>query len=135
MSSITTSDGGNRGQVQYHQFLHAKRHTNRFCMNLSDFEKHESAVEAHKHPAKCAVCSLPAYKKCSLCNVSLHHNDTRGAGKGKQCFLHYHNPHHFGLCFSDRALLDLTANDWTQHTRSKGVQNKRLIDSFVNRMN
>jgi hypothetical protein len=70
------------GRVRKEQFALASRrcaspghppHT-RLCGNLTHLQDHtNSAVTAIKRPHVCHVCGKPAYSKCELCYVTLHH--------------------------------------------------------------
>ena len=97
------------GTVSYCQFVEAKRQK-RFC-DLNGYTEHLMSIESHKHAAKCAVCGQTAYKRCSLCGVSLHNMDSRGKGKGRNCFLEWHDHNNFGLCFGDRKLVRVKSSN------------------------
>ena len=128
-SGSKNSNGNEKGEVTYCQYIEMKRQKTRFC-DLSLFAKHQLSITSHKHAKKCAVCNLPAYKKCAICGVSLHNNDSRGAAKGKNCFLQWHDEHHFGLCYDDRHLVGVKPSEWKPPTQAKINQNRRMIKQY-----
>ena len=124
-----SNNGDDNGVVSYSQYMETKRHKNPFC-DLALFQKHQLSISSHKHAKNCAVCKLPAYKKCTICGVSLHNNDSRGAAKGKNCFLEWHDELHFGLCYADRHLVGLKPSEWKPPTQTKIKQNHRIIKGY-----
>jgi hypothetical protein len=130
--SLAASDDS--GLVTYEQYREVKKRKKRFC-DLPAYGSHLASIVSHKHSAKCAVCSLKAYKRCTKCGVSLHNNDSKGAGKGKQCFLQWHSESYLGICFADRSLVNLTSNEWKQPSNTKVTQNKKLIKKYQDRIN
>jgi hypothetical protein len=117
------------GSVSYCQFVETKRQK-RFC-DLNSYTEHLMSIESHKHAAKCMVCSEITYKRCALCGVSLHNMDSRGKGKGRNCFLEWHDVNNFGLCFGDRKLVGVKTSDWKPPTTTKLNRNKRLIKGYL----
>ena len=130
--SLAASDDS--GLVTYEQYREVKKRKKRFC-DLPAYGSHLSSIVSHKHSAKCAVCSLKAYKRCTKCGVSLHNNDSKGAGKDKQCFLQWHSESYLGICFADRSLVNLTSNEWKQPSNTKVTQNKQVIKKYQDRIN
>ena len=117
------------GKITREQYMDVRRRQQRFC-TMESYGKHLASIVTHKHPARCAVCSAKAYKKCGICGVTLHNGETRGEAKGKQCFIQWHDESLCGLHFGDRALVGVGANDWKEPTIQKKAQNKRLIKSY-----
>ena len=132
--SVVIKRGKHEGPVTFEQYKYAYKTEGRFC-DLETYAKHLSSLDKHKHPAKCAVCGLKAYKRCTICGVSLHNMEARGEAAGKNCFLDWHNKYCFGLCFSDRALTGASTNEWKALTNTTRAANKRLIKSFDRRLN
>ena len=131
MSVVMEFKKGTLGMVTKQQYNFVQKGQNsRFCSDLTQFSKHVSSIVTHKHAVKCAVCSINAYKKCSICCVLLHFNKLHGQATGKQCFIHYHNHNHFGLCFSDRQFVGVGKDEWVAPTDKDKQLNKRLIQSY-----
>ncbi len=121
----SSSAGGGITHQQYRSVLAS---TKRICTDLSSFEKH--VLEYRKNPAKCAVCGANAYKQCSICGVALHNMETRGAAKGRNCFMHWHNDAYLGLCYDDRKLVGVSAKDWQPWTTQTAKKNQRLVKGY-----
>lgn len=92
------SDGTDR--ISYDQFKKLVK-TKGACANIHTFAKHIHSITMPKSPAKCAVCGIDTYKKCGICKILIHNNETRGIAKGKQCTMICHYETYFGLCFDD----------------------------------
>ena len=129
--TYTSTSTAIHGQVSYSQFLETKSQE-RFC-DLSAYSKHLLSLTSHKYSAKCAVCSEKVYKKCTICGVSLHNMDSRGAAKGKNCFLEWHDANHFRLCYADRSLVGIKSLDWKPPTANKIRANTRIINRYKTR--
>ena len=128
-SGVSKSNGSNH--VTFDQFKQVAKNKKkgRFC-NMSTYVDHVQSITTHKYAARCAVCGLSAYKKCGICGVSLHNNDSKGHAKGRQCFLHFHDENHFGLCFADRSLTGLNSNTWREPSKAKRMYNARVIANY-----
>ena len=79
----TNIPGDGSGNITFQQYNDIRKRTKRICYSLSDYEKYVKTIKPHKNAAKCAVCGEITYKRCQLCNVSLHHHDIKGPGKEK----------------------------------------------------
>ena len=127
-----SSDGTDR--ISFDQFKKLVK-TKRTCTDLQKFAKHICSITMHKSPAKCAVCGINTYKKCSICNVPIHNNETRGIAKGKQCSMFWHDETYLGLCFDDRKLLCIPAKDWKPWSDSKLKEHKRIVKGYKRSLN
>jgi hypothetical protein len=100
----------------------------RLCGDLTHIQQHiNSAVTALKRPKVCAVCGEPAYSKCGLCDVTLHHFSKRGANAGAECYLLYHSDAFFGLAKQDATLVKKRKQDWVFPTNAAKRGNATYI--------
>ena len=127
--SQNTSLGDTTGIVSKQQYIQAKC-SKRFCYDLTSFANHHLSVYTSKHGKKCAVCGEQTFKHCGICKVALHQDCRRGPGVGKNCFMEYHDPNYYGLCFADRNDVGKTAKTWKAWTHNSFCENRRRIKSF-----
>ena len=109
--------------------------TKRVCDTLQMYTKHIHSITSHKSKAKCAVCGLSTYKKCSICNVPIHHGQARGEGAGKHCSIIWHDETYLGLCFDDRRYFGIKASNWKQWSKNKLKEHKRTIKGYKSELN
>ena len=113
---------------QYKKAMQARPH--RICDSLAVYEKHVDSYTHSKNPARCAVCGFNSYKRCTICGVALHDNDTKGAAKGKKCALHWHSKPYVGLCFEDRKIMGVSVNDWRGWTKKQLKDNTDVVRGY-----
>ena len=119
------------GHITHKQFLELKRaNKTRICSDLVSYEKHVCAFSKSKSAARCVVCGLNSYRRCGICNKAMHCNDTKGAGKGLNCAIQWHSDAYLGLCFDDRKILNVAANEWTMWSKKKLANNKRIVQGY-----
>ena len=127
----TSNGSGHITFLQYQELMKSKR----VCKTIFEYEKHAHKIEMVSNAARCAVCGVNAYKRCQICKVALHDNDSKGKGKGKRCSLHWHDETYLGLCFADRKILCLPAVDWKKWSAHKLKDNKQIIKGYKRYLN
>jgi hypothetical protein len=112
----------------------------RLCGDLCAFRKHCTSVIKQgsggrgNHALKCQSCGQNCYTLCGLCQDAdgrhppVCFNPLRGKGKGKQCFLDYHNDLFFGLAHKDSGkVLRRNEKDWLSPTSAKRVKHAQYM--------
>ena len=92
----------NEGRVSKESYEIVKQ-VDRFCYTVEEYHDHINALDkTGKSRLSCAVCKLPTYQKCGICNVGLHGFHKKGGYVGFNCHYQWHSPKFFGLCYKDK---------------------------------
>ena len=126
-SGVSDIIGDGSGKVTFEQYKEAKR-AKRFCPDLMKYKVHVKSITKHKSKARCWVCGIDTWTKCGECGAPIHYNQSKGAGKGKDCHIDWHMDRHFGLCFNDRKLINKTKDEWAPWSKVKANENAQYID-------
>ena len=127
-------EGKRKGEITVAQIKQNKRtKSSRMCGNLQKLCFHVNSIVTLKNKGRiCAFCGLAAYQICGKCKVPLHYNARQGAGKGRNCFYHYHDDVCFGLGYHDATkILGKKQSDWQMLKRAEMTENSSVITELL----
>ena len=127
-----------RGEITVQQIKQNKWSKNsRMCGDLQKLCSHVNSIVTLKNKGRiCAFCGLTSYQICGKCKVPLHYNTKQGAGKGRNCFYHYHNDVCFGLGYHDATkLLGHKQSDWHMSKHAMMMENSTVISDLLEHVN